>query len=101
PGHLLRDTQTIDQRGIRFLAEIDAPHIGSHRDKTLQYSRHDFSVTGCHQIRQVLDWNAELVDGRKYDIGGNRVKMPVESVDDRAERRNIPYHRHCAVFRVE
>ena len=73
----------------------------AHRGQPLEHQAHDVLVTGAEHVRQVLDGDPQLVDGREDVVGVGCRAVALDEGHHRRERRDVPDHGHRPVFRME
>src|SRR5690606_6324860 len=99
---LLAHADGLRDGGVGFAAVVDVAHVGAHGGQPAQHGVDGGGVAGGEQLGQVVDGDAQGVDGGEEGAVVLRVPAGVtDRVDDRGQRRDVPDHGQGAVLRVQ
>lgn len=92
-------TDLFQRTGIDFTVNGFSTFVMTHRQHTFQRAQYRFGITGGQQIRQILYRNTQA-----FDVWQNAVAAQFTRVCrrlNRRQRRHVPDHRQCAIFRMQ
>ena len=97
-GHAHRSRDRL----VALLAKIDPAHVGPHRGQDAQAVLDRLGITRGEHLGEVFHRDPQLVDRSEEVVLVLAVSTRgAHGVDHGRERRDVPDHRHRAVFRVE